>query len=163
MGTEVVYMYPAGLGRVFALFGDPEVLAEKYAAAGATDVEFLECDGDDRRHRTVTRRRVESAIPDFASRFLSPRNAITQTEEWGPLEGGRRDGRWSVDVHGVPVGMDGAMSLEEQDGQTRYEVTVEVKVGIPLVGKKLAGFVVDDMRAKLDAEHRFALAWLEDG
>lgn len=160
MGTEVVYTYPAGLGRVFALFGDRTVLAEKYAAAGATEVEILECDGDDRHFRVVSRRKVESAIPDFASRFLSPRNTITQTEEWGPVEDGRREGTWSVDVHGVPVGMGGSMSLDERNGETRYVVTVDVKVGIPLVGKKLAGFVVDDMRSKLDAEHRFGLAWL---
>ena len=160
MGVESVYTYPAPLERVFPLFSDAAVLAARYEAVGATDVEILECEDDGTSLRVVSRRTVESAVPDFAARFIQPRNTITQTEEWGALDGPGRSGTWSVEVRGIPVAMAGEISLRNTPGGTEYRVSGRVSVGIPLVGRKLAAFVEEDLRAKLDAEHRHGLAWL---
>ena len=160
MGVEVTYTYPAPLERVFPLFSDAAVLAARYEAVGATDVEILECEESATGLRVVSRRTVESAVPDFAARFVQPHNTITQTEEWGPPDGSGRSGTWSVEVRGIPVSMAGEMSLRTTPGGTEYRVTGRVSVGIPLVGRKLAAFVEDDLRAKLDADHRQGLAWL---
>lgn len=160
MGVEAAYAYPAPLERVFPLFSDAAVLAARYEEVGAADVEILECQEEGDVLRVVSRRTVESAVPDFAARFIQPRNTITQTEEWGPPDGSGRSGTWSVEVRGLPVSMEGEMSLQSTAGGTEYRVTGTVSVGIPLVGRKLAAFVEEDLRAKLDAEHRQGLAWL---
>lgn len=152
--------FAAGPDRVFPLFSDPELVSARYEAVGASDVTIDECGPDGVGFVLATTRTVASPIPAFAAKVLPSRNRISQTERWGPEAGGDRAGEWEVSVHGVPIRMHGTMSLSGVDGSTRYRVKGEVRVGIPLIGGRLAGFVVDDLRAKLRAEHRFATEWL---
>ncbi|MFO7548523.1 MAG: DUF2505 domain-containing protein [Acidimicrobiia bacterium] len=160
MSLEVELGFPASPDRVFRLFSDPEVVTAKYESAGATGVTLDECGPDGTGFRLTTTRTVASPVPAFAAKLLPSRNTITQTERWGPEVDGARAGEWEVSVHGVPIRMRGSMSLTGDDGSTRYRVSGEVTVGIPLIGRRLAGFVVEDLEAKLASEHRFGTAWL---
>jgi hypothetical protein len=158
---EVDMTFPADQDRVFRLFSDPDLVSARYEAVGASDVVIDDCGPDGAGFVLVTTRTVASPIPAFAAKVLPSRNRIGQTERWGPEVDGARAGEWEVSVHGVPIRMHGTMSLSGADGSTRYRVQGEVRVGIPLIGGRLGGFVVDDLRAKLTAEHRFATEWLE--
>jgi hypothetical protein len=96
-------------------------------------------------------RGLPDGIPGFLERFLPAGGRVMQTEEWGPSEGGARRGTWNGHIPGAPAKVGGAMSLEPAGAGTRYTITGEVKVSIPLVGGKAESFVVD-MITKLTAK-----------
>jgi hypothetical protein len=165
MDSAVDYPYDAPPERVFAMFTEPEFLAEKFAATEAVTFEVVECaETAGGGFRIVTNRTVRADIPGFAKKFFKPENAMTQTEEWGPASGGTRDGTWRIEPHGVPVSVStsGTTRLEPAGGGAVQHIAATIKVGVPLVGGKLERFVYDQAKKTMDLEHAFGVRWLAE-
>jgi hypothetical protein len=105
----------------------------------------------------VVSRELPAGIPGFLEKLLPKEGRVTQTDVWGPSEGGVRSGTWDVDMPGAPARMGGTMRLEP-DGAAgcRYVVDGTIEVKVPLVGGKAEGFVVG-MFDKLSAKEADAL------
>lgn len=91
--------------------------------------------------RLVTRRRLPESVPSFLTRFAAPGSAVTQTDVWGPDQGGRRRGTWSVELAAAPATLGGDLLLEPSDGGCRWGVDGEVTVRVPLVGGRAEHFL----------------------
>lgn len=78
-------------------------------------------------------------IPSFAKKFVGDEINIVQKEIWTDSE--RAD--VFVTIPGKPGDMRGTIRLEERDGRTTETVSLEIKVGLPLVGGKIEGLVGD--------------------
>lgn len=91
--------------------------------------------------RLVTRRRLPEGVPSFLTRFAAPGSAVTQTDVWGPDQGGVRRGTWSVDLAGAPATLGGALLLEPTGTGCRWGVDGEVTVRVPLVGGRAESFL----------------------
>ena len=165
MDSEVDHDYAASPDAVFAMLSDPEFLRAKFEAIEALAYEIVECTATaDGGLRLVTKRTVLADIPGFAKKFFKPENSMTQTEDWGPLVDGVREGTWRIEPHGVPVSVStsGTTVLAPAAGGSVQRIAATIKVGVPLVGGKLERFVYDQAKKTMDLEHAFGQKWLAD-
>jgi hypothetical protein len=88
-------------------------------------------------------------IPGFAQKFVGDEINLVQTEHWADLENGVVE----VVIPGKPGQMKGTITLREADGTTTETVSMEIKVGIPLVGGKIESLIADLLRKALRAEN----------
>ena len=159
---QVTHHFDADVETVFALMSDPDFLARKYEAGGATDVRV---DSDEREvdPQVVSRRKVTVDLPGFARRVMTPTNTLVQTDVWSaPDAQGRRVCRYTVDVQGVPSRIEGTVTLTPDGGGTRQDVEADVKVSVPLVGGKLEKFAADNGVTMLAGEAEFTRRELAD-
>jgi hypothetical protein len=95
-------------------------------------------------------------IPSFAKKFVGDEINIVQKEIWTDAE--RAD--VFVTIPGKPGDMRGTIRLEERDGRTTETVSLEIKVGLPLVGGKIEGLVGDLLLKALAKENEVGRDYL---
>ena len=157
------HKYAAPIGAVIAMLRSPEATVAKFEGMGHRDVELLECAEDDGVLRIRSSRVVDAELPGFAKRVLKPTNAMRQTDEWHEQPDGSWAGTFDVDVQGAPIHINGTMRLRAEGTDCRHDVTITVKVNVPLVGGKIADWAAKtDVRRTLDAEFAFGDAWLAE-
>lgn len=162
MRFEVRHEYAAGVEEVFAVLTDFALMSEKYESLGQSGVELIEREVSDEAVTVSTRRIVPLELPGFASKFLSPRQTVLQTDSWtAPDERGVRTGTFVVQAKGAPVTVSGTMRLAP-DGPRRAvdEMTITVECKVPLIGGKLADFVGGDTRKAVDHERTWIASHL---
>jgi Protein of unknown function (DUF2505) len=160
---DVTHTYQRSADDVFAVLCDFDCVREKYEALGHSDVELVARDEHaDGGLLLVTRRVVPLELPGFAKRVLSPRQSVTQTDEWSaPDDEGVRTGTFEVVAKGTPLQVRGTMRLAPS-GKKRCNSTTNVTVGcrVPLIGGKIAGFVAGDTKRAVDHEQAWITAHL---
>lgn len=161
MEHHAVHTYPCTADEVLDVLTDPELVRRKYEALGHRDVTLVERDvAPDGGVRIVTRRVVPLQLPGFAKRVLSPRQSVTQTDVWsGPDDRGARTGTFEVAAAGTPVRVHGTLLLEPHGTRgCSNTIDVTVECSLPLIGGKIAGFVMGDTRTAVDHEE----TWVND-
>ena len=88
-------------------------------------------------------------IPGFARKFVGDEINLVQTEQWSDMETGRVE----VVIPGKPGQMTGTITLRESGGTTTETISMQIKVGIPLVGGKIEALIADLLRKALRAEN----------
>jgi hypothetical protein len=99
----------------------------------------------------VVSRALPDGVPGFLERFLPQDGRVTQTDDWGPAQGGTRSGTWRVEIPGAPAELGGTMRLEPTPSGSRYVIDGEVRVKVPVIGGKAEGFIaglVEKLAAK---------------
>ena len=144
--------YDAPLEQVTAMLSDPSfrerVLEHQRVSRGKASV-----DGD-----VVEVRRVHAAkgLPSFATKFVGDEIEIIQVERWT-----RQDhADVEVTIPGKPGAMTGTIALAESAGRTTQNVSLEIRIKLPLIGGKAEGLVRDLMVKALDKEYEVGVAWL---
>jgi hypothetical protein len=160
MELKLSASYDATPEEVFAIVTDKtfrEQACEKTKAL-SYDVQVSHSGGD-----TVVRvsREIATAkAPDMARKFVGDTLTIVQTETWHPAAA---DGSRRADVVGeisnTPVTLKGATSISTQSAQAVQAIDLDVKVAVPLIGKKMEPFVVDAIRSGLQKEHDLTREW----
>jgi len=163
MKLTVSHHFDLPLDTVWAMFHDPDSHVAKFEAMGHKDLEVLESKvGDDTLDLTI-RRTVELEVPSVAKKILSPTNTVTSTDHWERKADGSAGGHYSVDIKGVPAKTSGVTKLvAASDGGSDYTVELEVKVGVPLIGEKIAGALKPQLQKQMEAEFEACDAWLAD-
>jgi hypothetical protein len=151
MATTLTYelTYDAPLTAVGEMLLDPAFREEVCDAQGA--IRRTVSVGPDGGGMKVVIDAVQLAqgIPGFARKFVGDEIQLLQTERWSDMETGLVD----VVIPGKPGQMSGTMTLREAGGTTTETVTMEIKVGIPLVGGKIESLIADLLRKALRAEN----------
>ena len=88
----------------------------------------------------TTSRRLPAAVPGFLQRFAPADGRVTQTDTWEPAGAGR-SGTWAVTFPGSPGVLGGRTTIEPTTGGCRWTVSGSVRIGVPLVGGKVEGFL----------------------
>lgn len=154
------HTYDAPVDEVISMFGDPDAVTERYEGMGHRDVQILECDRGDDTLSVVCSRVVDVDLPGFAKKVLSPTNTMVQKDRWN-RSGEGWDGSFDVDVAGAPVEMSGTMTLSTDGERTVHEVTIEMKVKVPLVGGKIADWTgKNEIPKTMEAEFDAGDEWL---
>jgi hypothetical protein len=108
----------------------------------------------------VSRKMEATDIPDMARKFVGDTLTVVQTETW---HAAAADGSRTADVSGeianTPVTLKGTARIAQDGGQTVQAIDLDVKVAVPLVGKKMEPFVVDAIRSGLQKEHDLGHDW----
>lgn len=146
------FSYPAAPDQVFALVSDPTFREESCARQGAHhySVSITE-EGDS----TVIRieRTMPSDMPDFIKKLTGDTVGITQVETWGPADAdGARTATVLVDIHGQPAQMRGTSTISARGDGTVMSLDGDVKVSIPLIGRRIEPEVAKAITASLADE-----------
>jgi hypothetical protein len=95
-------------------------------------------------------------VPSFARKFVGATIDLVQREEWtSPTEAS-----FDVSIPGKPGEMTGSAKLVQQGADAVETVTMDVRVGVPLVGGKLEDLVAGLLKDAFRAENKVGLKWL---
>ena len=123
--------FAAGVEEVFAMMTDRAYLEEVCQASHAISYE-AEVTG------TTTRTTRKLPAPEMAEKFVGQTVTVLEETVWGPADAsGTRTGRTSMKIPGQPVTMKGTVELAAGGPGTVAELTGDLKVAIPILGKKL--------------------------
>jgi len=123
--------FAAAPDQVFAMLVTKEYLDEVCVASHAISHECT-VNGS-----TTSSTRVLPA-PDQAKTFTGPTLTVVEQIAWGdPDASGTRTGQVSLTVPGQPVTMKGTVTLAAGGAGSVVELNADLKVAIPLLGKKL--------------------------
>jgi hypothetical protein len=160
MELKLSASYDATPEEVFAIVTDKtfrEQACEKTKAL-SYDVNVSQSSGD-----TVVRvsREMEAKdIPDMAKKFVGQTLTVVQTETWHPAAAdGSRKADVSGEIANTPVTLKGTASITPNGAQTVQAIDLDVKVAVPLIGRKMEPFVVDAIRNGLQKEHDLGREW----
>ncbi|CAM3370508.1 DUF2505 domain-containing protein [Nocardioides dubius] len=103
----------------------------------------------------VDQRQSVGRIPGFAKKFVGDELRIVQQEQWSGLIG-----TISVTIPGKPGKITGTAQLQSSTDGVREVVDLDVEVGIPLVGGKIAGLLAEQLSEALEIEQAVGLRWL---
>ena len=142
------FTYAADVETVYGLITDQAFRTESAENQQATDIDVSVSGG------TVTVVRTqESDLPDFVKKLTGPTVKVKQTEAWGDAAAdGSRTADVKVSIIGQPAEMTGTATLKPAGDGTEFVLDGEVKVSIPLLGKKIEPEVAKAIVASLREE-----------
>lgn len=156
MELELTHPYEAGLERVLGAFFDNDLIQEKNVRVGNRNVKIAELTRDDLSAKLVVEREVAShhELPGILASFNREWHQVRQEEHWFRKDDGEWHCEFRVHVSGVPAKIKGNMKLQGSAGECTNYVTLNVRCDVPLLGKTIARFLLEDSRAKIEQEYQ---------
>jgi hypothetical protein len=108
--------------------------------------------------RTVELEQVQASdgIPGFARKLVGDEITITTVEDWSSATAATI----AVTLPGKPADMKGTITLAPTGDGVVETVVLQISVGIPFVGGKIEGLLVDLMGSALKRENQVGREWL---
>jgi Protein of unknown function (DUF2505) len=156
--VTVALRYPGrSVEEVYDMLGDPEFRRAVCTYQGVED-SSVEISPYDDGSMTVSLDRTygTAMVPSFARRLVGATIDLVQAEEWASPASATFD----VTIPGKPGQMTGTARLEQSGPDAVETVTMEVRIGIPLVGGKLEDLVAGLLKDAFRAENKVGLKWL---
>ena len=101
------------------------------------------------------------ASPDSTARFTGPQLTVVEEVQWGQAEAdGTRTGTLTMTVLGQPVRLIGQLRLRPGGRGTTVDLTGELKVAIPLLGRKMEESAAPAVLAGFRTQQRVGDRWL---
>jgi hypothetical protein len=123
--------FAAQPAAVYAMMTDQKYLDEVCVASGSLS-HNVSVDG------STTRTSRTLHAPDSAARFTGPQLTVNEEVVWGgPSSDGSRSGTVTMTVLGQPVKFRGKIQLSAGGRGSVVDISGELKVAIPVLGKKL--------------------------
>jgi hypothetical protein len=160
MKVTRTHEFAAPIDRCWAMFHDPDSHVAKFTAMGHRDVQIVECDRSDDRLHLVIERMVDVDVPGFARKVIQPSNRLRSVDEWRRLDDQRCGGEFVLSTQGVPIDITGRTVLTADGDRCHYEIDVELKVRVPLIGGRIADFSKGIIDQQLTDEFRLGDEWL---
>lgn len=158
--------FPAGLDRLWAVFGRPDYPEKKYRSLGSSDIRVL--------HFRVEAEVIEvelerttpvawQAIPVWARAFLSRRQVMRHRTRWQRVSPTWVEAILDIAPVGRRVSAHGTGSIVQLTPErTRMTLRFTVDSAIPVLGAKVARLYARQIREALRADHAFTLRYLEE-
>lgn len=161
MNLQETQEFDADPDRVFAMLCDQAWREEVCRATHALDysVSVEESDGT----VTVRTTRVLPAeIPEPFKSMVGDRIEIVQVETWpaAPDGDGARRAEVDLQISKQPASMTGTIDLQSNGSRTRRTVNGDIRVKIPLLGRRIEPEIAKAVRAALDKEEQSARTYL---
>ena len=147
MQFQQILEYNKSSDAVIKMFGDPAYFERKFQLLDARAFEVLKqsTDGSDFSITMKITFPLSVPVPGFAKKVIGDTTTLTEEDSWDLAA---KTGTLSVDVHGVPVEAVGRMRLVDRGAGCVNEIDWEISCSIPLIGKKVAKLIADDIQAK---------------
>ncbi|SFM68171.1 DUF2505 domain-containing protein [Marinobacter zhejiangensis] len=164
MELEVAHAYDAGLDKVLEAFLSEGHILAKNDKVGARNVQIKELSRTDQTAKLVFSRELKSsaAVPGFLASFAREWNQVRQEEHWFRKDDDEWHCEYRVHLEGVPAKIKGTMRLQGNGESCTNHVSLDVRCDLPLIGKKVAKFILDDSRTKMDLEHGVSRTLIND-
>jgi hypothetical protein len=146
--------FAAAPPEVYAMLTDAQYLDEVCRATESSSHEVA-VDG------SKTRTTRSFPAPDAVARFTGGTLTVTEETVWGEADAeGRRIGDLAMNVQGQPVSMKGRLELAPAGAGTVVQLTGDLKVAIPLLGKKLEQSTAPTVLAGFQKQQEVGTRWL---
>jgi len=165
MEFTLTHDYPAGLDRLWAVFGRPQYAQKKYSAMGATAIRL------DRFHCTADALEVElerdiavdkSRLPAWARRFIGDAQTLRHRTMWRRVGPAHVTADLDISPVGLPVRAHAVGAIvQTRDGVTRMQLNWRVHSPLPILGEKVERLFAEQIQAALDEDHAFTLQYLQ--
>jgi hypothetical protein len=160
MKLSVHHSFPASVEQVFASHVEKSVREEACRQSGALSHEVSVRHAADGRAQVEVNRVMPATVPDFVQKFVGDSIAIRQVEDWSAPDGqGARRAEIRLTIQGHPVSMLGTAQLTPDGAGSSELVTGDVKVAVPLLGRRIEPEIVKVIEAGLRVEQRVAEEW----
>jgi hypothetical protein len=134
----------------------------KYRALGALAVTWNVFEQQGGQWVVGSTRTVPANIPAMVKKIIGENSIVTQTEKWSPDGNGGYKCDFNLTVKGAPGGTTGWMKLlPVGKSECDWVLEFDIKVPIPLLGKKLEELVESETRTNLAKENAFSVEWLK--
>jgi hypothetical protein len=146
--------FAATPNEVYAMMTDQAYLEEVCVASESLSYDASVNGSSTRSSRTLL-------SPESAARFTGPQLTIVEEVEWGTAGGdGARTGVLTMTVLGQPVRLNGRLLLRPGGRGTTVQLTGELKVAIPLLGRKMEESAAPAVLAGFRTQQRVGDRWL---
>jgi hypothetical protein len=140
--------------RVYAMMTDRDYLEQVCQASQATAYDVSASGATTRTSRTLK-------APASAAKFTGPELTVVEEVNWGgDAEDGSRSGLVKMTVSGQPVTMKGTMTIAPGGPGSVVQLTGQLKVAIPLLGKKLEESAAPAVLAGFRTQQKVGDRWL---
>lgn len=151
--------YSASIDQIWAMLSDQSYWESKYTELGATNLQWKTFNVGESALTVSSVREVAANLPAAAKKVIGETAEITQTEEWTKDDNGLNC-TISIATKGAPGGTDGTMTVKSVDGNATWTADFDIKVNIPLLGKKLEGVMFEETGQNFANEKVFNDNWL---
>jgi hypothetical protein len=146
--------FAAAPTEVYAMLTDAQYLDEVCRATASTSYE-VDVAG------STTRTTRSFPAPDAVARFTGSTLTVSEETVWGePSADGRRSADLQMQVQGQPVSMRGRLELTPAGAGSVVQLTGDLKVSIPLLGKKLEQSTAPTVLAGFRKQQEVGSRWL---
>jgi hypothetical protein len=146
--------FAAAPADVYAMMIDQGYLEEVCVASESISYDVSVSGSTTRSSRTL-------ASPESAARFTGPQLTVVEEVAWseaGP--DGSRTGTMNMTITGQPVSLKGTLRLAPGGRGTTVDLNGELKVAIPLLGRKLEQSSAPAVLAGFRTQQRVGDRWL---
>ena len=148
--------FAAAPAAVFAMMTNQQYQEQVCVASEAVSYEVSVAGPTTHTSRTLP-------APDSAARFTGPQLTVVEDIAWNEAESdGTRPGSLTMTVRGQPVTLRGQLRLAPGGRGTTVTLTGELKVAIPLLGRKLEQAAAPAVLAGFHTQQRVGDRWLSD-
>lgn len=160
MDLNLSASYDATPEEVFAIVTDPTFREQACEETKALSYDVTVTESGDDTVVRVQREMASDGVPDIARKFVGQTLTVVQTETWHPAAAdGSRKADVKGEITGTPVTLKGTARITPEGAKTVQAIDLDVKVAVPLIGRKIEPFVVDAIRAGLQKEHELGASW----
>ncbi|MCW0213041.1 MAG: DUF2505 domain-containing protein [Pseudonocardia sp.] len=147
---------------VYAAMVDRNYLTARLAKIGGPGAEILEYAADDSGVRYRLKHGLdEKDLPGAVRSFLKGDIVVEREETWTPAADGSYAGTVGVRLPGLPAGAQGTMKLTPTAGGSAFDVHIDTKVNVPIIGGKIEATVGDQIKRLLAMEAEFTHTYLD--
>ena len=146
--------FAASPDDVYAMMTDQAYLEEVCVASESISYDVSVTGSSTRTSRTLR-------APDSAARFTGPELTVVEEVAWSDRQAdGSRNASLTMTVLGQPVNLRGTLSLDPGGRGTKVDLDGELKVAIPLLGKKFEQSSAPAVLAGFRTQQRVGDRWL---
>ncbi|HEX2902750.1 MAG TPA: DUF2505 domain-containing protein [Jatrophihabitans sp.] len=161
MKLTVENQYSATPEQTFASHMASEAREQACQESGAISWDVSITPAADGGAGVTVERVMKPQLPDYIQKFVGDSISIRQVEQWSaPAADGSRTGTVRLTIKGQPASMDGTMSLRPGPQGTVEVVQGDVRVAIPLLGRKIEPEIVKVIEGALRIEQRVGQEWI---
>jgi hypothetical protein len=162
MKLSVQHSYSASVEQIFAGHVDQAVREQACQQSGALSFQVRVRQAADGSAQVEVERVMPAAVPDYVRKFVGDSITVRQVEDWSAPDGrGARRAELRLTIQGQPATMSGTAQLSPDGDGCAEQITGEVKVAIPLLGRKIEPEIVKVIEAALRVEQRVAEEWVQ--
>ncbi|HJQ01263.1 MAG TPA: DUF2505 domain-containing protein [Jatrophihabitans sp.] len=161
MKLSVRHSSQASVDQIYASHLEPGVREEACRRSGALSYQVQVRPAADGSAQVEVERVLPAAVPEFARKLVGERITVRQVENWSPADDrGVRRAEIRLTIPGQPASMVGTAELTPNGTGSRELITGDVKVAIPMLGRRFEPELVKVIEAGLRIEHRVAEEWV---
>jgi hypothetical protein len=155
--VQVDHRYDVGAQQLFTSMLDPDYLRARSARFGGIGEPLVTHVGGDVQVSSIRQLPLDR-VPAAFRRFVGD-GRVLQLDSWSGPNADRVEGVWSIDSGRAPVELHGAHLITAEQTGSRYLVTADVRVTLPLAGP-LRRQVEAYLSQLVAAEQKFLAEWV---